>query len=248
MYIFGNWKMYLDEYESEKLADELSSLDMSKTACKVAVFPNALAFSSVREKLKDSAIRLGAQNVAWAPKGAYTGATSALLYKESDAHYALIGHSERRHIFGESNEAVRRKFEACLDVGLHAVLCIGETKEDRDEGKLQYRLKKQLSSAMEGLEINPENCIIAYEPVWAIGTGNPCTPADAQDVCGWIQQEIKQYVSGDVAVLYGGSVSPSNVEQYLNCDDIDGVLVGGASTKIESLSSLIESATKVCHI
>ena len=238
-YIFGNWKMYLDLNESKALAEAMVGESFDSEKVSVAIFPSALALSRVEEITRESKISVGAQDVYWTPKGAYTGAVSALMYKSAGCKYALVGHSERRHVFGETDEDARKKIEACLDAGLTPVVCIGETKEEKDEGKRQYRLKKQLMKAFEGLKINGGSVMVAYEPVWAIGTGDPCNPADADDVHGWIKGELKQYFDKEISVLYGGSVNETNAKDYVVYETIDGLLVGGASTKLESLKALI---------
>jgi len=243
-YIFGNWKMYLNTQQSIDLARTLAEKIEARGDVSLAVFPNTLAFYGVAAELQKSPIATGAQNVAWTPQGAYTGATSAFMFKDAGATYALVGHSESRHIFGETNEEVRKKLEACIDEGLVPVLCIGETQEDRDAGKTQYRLKKQLMKALEGLSLNGSGLIIAYEPVWAIsksGVGEPCLPPDAEDVQGWIKGEIKNYLSQEIPVIYGGSVKADNVADYMHQKSVDGVLVGNASTKADSFISLIQN-------
>ena len=239
-YIFANWKMYLDLNESIKLAEELTKEKFDAEKVTVAIFPSALALSKVEEITRELKIAVGAQDIYWISKGAYTGAVSALMYKTAGCKYALVGHSERRHVFGETDDDVRKKIEACLDAGLVPVVCIGETKEEKDGGKREYRLKKQILKAFDGLKINGGNVIVAYEPVWAIGTGDPCNPADADDVHGWIKGELKQYFDKEISVLYGGSVNETNAKDYVAYDTIDGLLVGGASTKLESLKTLIK--------
>ena len=238
-YIFGNWKMYLGFDESNILVHALLQQKYVADNMCIAIFPSALAIREVAMAAQDTPIAVGAQNVNWNPKGAYTGEVSAHMFKDVGCTYALIGHSERRHIFGESNEDVRKKLEACVDVGLIPELCIGETKEDREAGKTQYRLKKQLMKALDGLDMRGGQLIIAYEPVWAIGTGDACLPDDARDVIGWIREEVKLYQSGIVPVLYGGSVSGDNVVSYVSQTEIDGVLVGGASSTYDTFSTLI---------
>lgn len=243
-YLYANWKMYLDVVESVKLAEGIKKIP-SVSGYEVMVFPSALAFTSVYDVLKDSNIRVGAQNVAWVPKGAYTGAVSALLFKEAGASHALVGHSERRHIFGERSEAVRKKAEACIDAGLVPVVCIGETQEDKEEDKRMYRLKKQMKTSCEGLPESGKGYMVAYEPVWAVGTGNPCSPADAEDVIGWIKLELKDYTDKAIAVLYGGSVTPDNVSSYCKLDSVDGVLVGSAMAKLESFEAMMEELREI---
>jgi triosephosphate isomerase len=242
-YIFANWKMYLDYFEAQKLANDLAQEKFDENKVELAVFPNAINFAETAKIFADSSIAVGAQSVNWTPQGAYTGAVSAFLFKQAGARYALVGHSERRHIFGESDGDTRQKVEACFNEGIIPVLCVGETAEDLAENKREYRLKKQLSKVFENLELTGD-IIIAYEPVWAIGgsgEGKPCTPADADDVHGWIKNEIKQYTNKEIPVLYGGSVNAKNVLSYVEREVIDGVLVGNASTKFDEFLALIRA-------
>ena len=235
--------MYLDTEESLALSESISSLSLPRET-EGAVFPTSLSFSAVWEKLANSAWCLGAQNVSWMAKGAYTGAVSALIFKDAGAKYALVGHSERRYIFGERDVDVRKKIEAGLEAGLIPVLCVGETKEDKDAGKRQYRLKKQLFTALADLSLNDRSIIVAYEPVWAIsqgGKGEACAPADAEDVQGWIKLEMRQYSRQTIPVLYGGSVNPNNAGSYLALSSVDGLLVGSAATTLESVRSLLQA-------
>lgn len=155
----------------------------------------------------------------------------------------LAGHSERRHIFGESDADVRKKIDACLDAGLVPVICIGETKQEKENGKREYRLKKQLMIAFEGLELSAKRrAMIAYEPVWAIGTGDACAPADADDIHGWIRMELKKYTGTTVPILYGGSVDEKNMNEYLSLPTVDGLLIGSASARKTSLSAILRAA------
>lgn len=240
-HIFANWKMYLDFDESVSLAQGLAKENFDTNKVNLAVFPSSLALKQVMTEFAGSSFAVGPQNISWTPKGAYTGAVSALMYKDIGCRYALVGHSERRYIFGESNDDVRKKLEACLDADLIPVLCIGETEQDKKDGKTQYRLKKQLMKALEGLDLGGKELIVAYEPVWAIGTGNPCNPVDADDIQGWLKQELKQYTEAEAPVLYGGSVDAENVVSYVSLETVDGVLVGGASSKLEGFVELIRN-------
>jgi len=233
--------MYLDFDESCILANQLLSESFDAQKVSLALFPNFLAVSELVKIFRDTPIAVGAQTCAWAPKGAYTGAVSALLLKEVGCRYVLVGHSERRYIFGESGDDVRKKLEAALDAGLLPVLCIGETEADLKEEKREYRLKKQLLKALDGLDLSGRALMVAYEPVWAIGSGRPCLPADADDIHGWIKLELKQYSGQDIPVLYGGSVEAHNVVEYVARETIDGVLVGGASAKFETFLPLIRA-------
>lgn len=222
------------------MAQALAEENFDKEKNEIAVFPSTLAAREVTLCLNGSGIAVGAQDVAWVPKGAYTGAVSAHMFKATGCKYALVGHSERRYVFNESDDDARKKIEACLDAGLIPVVCVGETQEDLNENKREYRLKKQLMKAFDGLQINGGKVLVAYEPVWAIGSGKPCSPDEADSVQGWIKMELKQYLKQEIPVLYGGSVNPENVVSYVARDVIDGVLVGGASTKLDSFLKLIK--------
>jgi len=240
-YIFANWKMYLDFDESNILINGLLQEKFDTEKVDLAVFPSTLALREVVMSTNDTEFSVGAQNVAWVEKGAYTGAVSAQMFADVGCGYALVGHSERRHIFNETNDAVRKKIEACLEINLIPVVCIGETGEDLENGKREYRLKKQLMKAFENLELNGGKVMVAYEPVWAIGTGKACDPKTADEVHTWIKTELKQYFETDIPVLYGGSVKAENVVSYVALDTIDGVLVGGASAKLDSFTELIRA-------
>lgn len=244
-YIFANWKMYLDFDESNILINGLLQEKFDVEKVNLAVFPSTLALREVVMATENSEFSVGAQNVSWVPKGAYTGAVSAQMFSDVGCRYSLVGHSERRYIFGETNEDVRKKIEACLNANLIPVVCIGETAEDLELGKRDYRLKKQLMKAFDGLELDGGKVIVAYEPVWAIGTGKPCSPIDAQNTHDLIKLELKQYFDGNIPVLYGGSVNEKNVVSYVERDAIDGVLVGGASAKLDTFVALIKAVEDI---
>lgn len=242
-YIFVNWKMYLGVKESIALAIAMSASYRRSEKAEIALFPTALAMTGVIAACKKKKIPVGAQNCAWTPAGAYTGAVSARMFRAVGCKYALVGHSERRHIFGESDSAVRNKIEACLSAGIVPVVCIGETKEEKDAGKREYHLKKQLMAALQNLVIpRAGRVMIAYEPVWAIGTGDACLPADADDAHHFIRREGSAYTSERMPILYGGSVDVKNAASYLALPSVDGLLVGGASTKKDSLLGIIRAA------
>lgn len=239
-YIFGNWKMYLDESESILLAESLKDSLKVPEGISCAVFPHTLAFARVRDILETSVIAVGAQNASWVPKGAYTGAVSAELFHLARAQYILVGHSERRYIFGEHDDDVRKKLDACIDAEVTPVVCIGETKADREEMKAEYRVKKQIMKLFEGLQSTDVPIMVAYEPVWAIGTGESCDPLEAVRMITLIKAEIAGYYQKSVPVLYGGSVDEKNASSYVSHGIIDGVLVGSASTTHERFSALVE--------
>jgi triosephosphate isomerase (TIM) len=241
-YIFANWKMYLDFAESMILANQLAGETFNAEKLQIGLFPSSLAFTEVEKLFRESSIVVGAQDVSWSPKGAYTGAVSAELFSQAGAQYALVGHSERRHVFGESDSDIKKKFEACLNAGIIPILCIGETKDDLDNNKREYRLKKQLM-ALEGVS-SDSHFFVAYEPVWAIGTGEACDYIMAAQMHDMVKTEVAKYTSKEIPVLYGGSVNAENVISYLPHGSIDGFLVGGASSKFESFSSLLSTVEK----
>ncbi len=247
-YIFGNWKMYLSHKEAITLAVRLKDISYDVSEVTVGVFPSLLSLVGVKNTLAHTAITIGAQHVAWTPVGPYTGAVSAALVHDVGATHTLVGHSERRHIFGESNDNIRKRVEAAIVAGLIPVLCIGETQEDLAQGKREYRLKKQLMKALAGLDIAPDGLIVAYEPVWAIShgsNGKPCMPADTEEVHVWIKKELEEYNLQRVPVLYGGSVNAENVVSYMSLPSVDGVLVGSASTKGDVFSTIIAAGASM---
>jgi triosephosphate isomerase (TIM) len=239
-YIFANWKMYLNFEESNILLHQLLQDELANREGLV-IFPSSLATPDLIKGTESTDITIGAQNVAWTQKGAYTGAVSAEMYADAGCTHALVGHSERRYIFGETNEDIRKKMEACIDAKLTAVLCVGETEEDKKEDKRQYRIKKQLLRALEGLEFNEGQVIIAYEPVWAIGSGETCDVNTVDSVSTFIKEEVAALTNKKIPVLYGGSIDADNVVPYASSSNIDGILVGGASAKFESFKNILSA-------
>ncbi|MDD4477127.1 MAG: triose-phosphate isomerase [Patescibacteria group bacterium] len=248
IYLFANWKMYLDYDESNILANALASEAKNfDKRIKMAIFPSALSFYPVAQVFRDVGIGIGAQNVYWVDKGGYTGEVSANMYKEAGCEYALVGHSERRHLFGESLEETEKKFEAVLAAGLTPVLCVGETSAEKKNGITERVVKNQLESALKKISWpKGKEIIIAYEPVWAIGTGDACDPEEAQKIQEIIKETVKKTVpkAGYVAALYGGSVDGKNIGAFLAKSAIDGVLVGGASAKLKSWLEIIKESVK----
>lgn len=243
-YIFGNWKMYLDFDESNILAHALLREKFDAEKVNLAIFPSTLAIREVIMGMEGSVFSVGSQNVSWVAKGGYTGAVSAQMFQDIGCEYALVGHSERRHIFGETDEDVKKKLQACLEIGLTPVLCVGETKEEKANGERNNCLQKQLN-VLEGLDLENKDIIIAYEPVWAIGTGDACDSGEAEQVHYWIKNELKQYTDKIIPVIYGGSAKAENVVSYLSLPAIDGVLVGAASTKLETFVPLIKKVEEM---
>ena len=252
VYLFANWKMYLDLEESHSLSKLIKkqAKKMSKNI-KMVVFPSALSFSSVAQTFSAVGIDLGSQNIHSEDRGGFTGEVSALMYKKSGAKYALVGHSERRHLFHETNHDVRQKMEAAIAVGLVPVLCVGETAQERENGKTEETIEIQIRSALHMLNWNKnKKLIIAYEPVWAISKGTSqqeagkhCDYFEAQRLHKFIKKLVSQLSKSiELTVLFGGSVRPNTVKEYLNQPDIDGVLVGAASTKLDSWLEIVHNA------
>lgn len=245
-YLFANWKMYLDLAESVSLAAALKKEEANfASKVKMALFPSALAMNEVAKVMQGSQTAVGAQNVHWVDKGGYTGEVSAPMYAAVGGQYVLVGHSERRHLFHETNHEVRQKIEAVLGAGLTPVVCVGEKTEERDAGKTLEVVEIQLRAAFDGLTWPAgRELVVAYEPVWAIGTGNACDPGEAEKVHQYIYNLMGKLMPGIIPVLlYGGSVRPNNVADYLHQEHVQGVLVGGASAKLESWMEIVKVCT-----
>ena len=245
-YLFANWKMYLDLAESVNLATALKKEEAGfADKVKMVLFPSALAMNEVAKVMRGAVTAVGAQNVHWVDKGGYTGEVSAPMCAAAGSQYALVGHSERRHLFHETNHEVRQKIEAVLGAGLTPVLCAGEKTEERDAGKTLEAVEIQLRAAFDGLTWPAgRELIVAYEPVWAIGTGNACDPAEAEKAHKYINDLMGELMPGIIPVLlYGGSVRPNNVADYLRQEHVQGVLVGGASAKLESWVEIVKVCT-----
>lgn len=242
-FIAGNWKLHHAPAATTRFfADFLPRIETTRPGT-LAFFPPSISLAAARAAVSERAgILLGVQNVYWEEKGAFTGEISAPLAREAGAQLALVGHSERRHVFGETNGETARKVEAVLAAGLHAVLCVGETLDQREAGRAAAVVEEQLSAALEGLETPRMTAIsIAYEPVWAIGTGRTATPADASEMHAFIRRFLRDDLGSaadDMAILYGGSVKPDNARELLTAPEIDGVLVGGASLEPDSFASI----------
>ena len=246
MYIFANWKAYLDFDESNILLSQLlQDEEFISGNNDIVLFPSLLSFCEIEKGLQDIPVTLGAQHVAWTPKGAYTGSVSAFHVKEAGGAYALVGHSERRHIFGETLEDTKERFFACIDAGLIPVLCVGETKAELDAGKREQVLTEQIGSILSDDRISAtNNFMIAYEPVWAIsgsGSGQACDPAEEEKTLYWIKQYVHGLLKKRVEVLYGGSVHAENVVSYTSLPSIDGFLIGSAASKYDTFHALLEN-------
>ena len=233
MLIAGNWKMYKGQAETAEFCIELKRSLADVEAVDVAVCPPFPSLAVAVQILAGTDIAVAAQNVHWEEEGAFTGEVSAPMLRELGVYGAIVGHSERRQLFGETDEGVGRRTRAALDAGLSVIACVGETEEERERRETEDVLRRQLSV----LEAE-DNLVIAYEPVWAIGTGKTATPE--------IAEEAHEFIKGllDVPVLYGGSVKPENAEELLSLPAVDGALVGGASLDVESFASICLSASR----
>lgn len=245
--IIGNWKMHKTVEEATAFARELSGIlkDIPKDRS-VGVAPTSLVLSNVINTLKDSPIQVGAQSGYPEDKGAYTGQVSMSMIKATGADFVLIGHSEQRQYFGETDESVRRRVEVALRVGLLPVVCVGETLEEREGGKMEQVLKRQIGQGLKDITLKSgEDLILAYEPVWAIGTGKTATVEMAQAAHAFARSVLKDLLGNELAnmisIQYGGSVKPDNARQLLGQADIDGLLVGGASLERDSFVAIARS-------
>ena len=248
--IAGNWKMNNDVAAAAALADALvAAIPAAPEGVEVLVCPPAVDLTTVAAKLEGSDIKLGAQNAYYKASGAYTGETSPAMVKSTGATYCIIGHSERREYFQETDEDENLKAKALIAEGIVPVFCCGEALEVREAGNQVEFVVAQIKAGLAGLELTcPCQLVIAYEPIWAIGTGKTATAADAQEVCGAIRATLVEMFGEELAsgirVLYGGSANPSNIAGFLAEEDVDGALVGGASLKAESFSAMVEAAGK----
>lgn len=241
--IAGNWKMNKTLDEAIKLANDIKNGERKENVEAVLCVP-FINLTEVKKVIEGTDIKLGAQNVHWEDSGAYTGEVSPTMLKSIGIDYVIIGHSERRQYFNETDEIVNKKMKAALNHGLKPILCVGETLEEREKGIEKDVVKNQIIKAFDGLEEKEaSNVVIAYEPIWAIGTGKTASSEDANEMLGFIRQTIGDIYTKDlennIRILYGGSVKPANVKDFMAQDEIDGALVGGASLKGEDFLSLI---------
>lgn len=230
--IAGNWKMHKGPEAARKFCREFAQV-MPTGGGTIIIFPPHISLGVVRAGLAEHNVGIGVQNIHWEDQGAFTGETSAAMAREAGARYVLVGHSERRHVFGETDQETARKVAATRQAGLTPVLCVGETLDERNAGRLEEVILRQLDAGIEGLsDADLGHLLLAYEPVWAIGTGETATPQDAADAHGRLRDRLRERIgqaAAAVPILYGGSVKPDNAAELLAADDVDGVLVGGAS-------------------
>ena len=241
--IAGNWKMFKTMAEAKAFAEEFKKLYVSSDV-QVAVCAPYTQLMTLKEAFAGTDIKVGAQNMHFEDEGAYTGEISASMLKEIGVDYCIIGHSERRQYFGETDETVNLKLKKAFAEGILPIMCVGESLEERDAERAFEVVKSQLVKGLEGIEeACIEKLVIAYEPIWAIGTGRTATPEQANEMCGFIRDIIEELygeVAGDkVIIQYGGSVKPANATEIMNMEEIDGALVGGASLKAEDFIQIV---------
>ena len=247
--IVGNWKMNKTIREAVDLVSALKPLMADVSDVEIGVAPPFTALASVRDEIGQNNILLGAQDVFWEPAGAFTGEISPSMLKDAGCHFVIVGHSERRQYFRETDAEVNQKIKAVLDEELFSVVCVGESLEQKDSGQASSVVESQIRGCFRGLPSRDmERIVIAYEPVWAIGTGKTATPQTAEEMHGEIRAIVEEMFGGDTAggirIQYGGSVSPDNIEDLMREPDIDGALVGGASLKAESFSRIVKHTKK----
>ncbi len=245
--IAGNWKMHNDLTESQNLISKLTAgLSSEEVNCEVIICPPYTSLSEASSLIKGTKVKLGAQNMHFEEQGAFTGEISAKMLKSVGCEYVILGHSERRSIFGETDEIINKKIKKALASDLKPIFCVGETLEQREKGITKDVIKIQVINGLKDLTAaDLTKIIIAYEPVWAIGTGKTASPAQAEEVHEFIRDIIKENFSADVAeniiIQYGGSVKPENAVELMSQNDIDGALIGGACLKADSFISIIKS-------
>jgi len=245
--VAGNWKMNGDLVMTSELIDEIASGHADYDACEVLICPPFPLLARAANKIQNTPILLGAQNLSEYDSGAYTGEVSASMLADIGCQYVIIGHSERRAIMLETNKMIRDKFNAAIDSNLIPILCVGETLEQKNQELTMEVIKEQLSSVMDDNIESMANAIIAYEPVWAIGTGLTATPEEAQSIHRFIRgiiSSISQEIADKIQILYGGSVNGGNAKGLFSMPDIDGGLIGGASLTASDFLSIVKATNK----
>ena len=248
-FIAGNWKMYKTIPEAVEMVKALKEASSEQIEAELVVIPPMTVLSEVKKAIEGSQVKLGAQNMYWEDEGAFTGEISAPMLKDAGCEYAVIGHSERRQYFGETDETVNKKIKAALAHDLIPIMCIGESLDEREKGKTIEKVEDQINAGLEGLgkdEIS--RLIIAYEPIWAIGTGLTATPSQAEEVHIFIREKLAEKYGNETAscaiILYGGSVKPASTYELLKEKNINGALVGGASLEADSFIQIATEAIR----
>ncbi|MGM9619448.1 MAG: triose-phosphate isomerase [Oscillospiraceae bacterium] len=247
--IAGNWKMNKTASETKKFAEELKPILPKAKRCEVVVCVPACNLSAAVRAFRDMRVSVGAENLFYEKSGAYTGEVSAEMLKDLGVKYVIIGHSERRQYFGETDITVNKKVHAALEAGLYPIICVGESLEEREMGITLERITLQLKAALAGVSSEKiRKCVIAYEPIWAIGTGHTATAAQAAEVCNAIRAIIRSMhgarTARSVTIQYGGSMNPGNARELLAQQDIDGGLIGGASLAADKFAAVISAANQ----
>ena len=245
--IAGNWKMFKTIQETiefcQGLKEELKTLGHKAQKVEVAIAPPFTALAAAAQALKGSSIFVSAQDVFWEESGAYTGEVSPKMLVDVGCRFSIVGHSERRQFFHETDESVNKKAAALMQAKLIPIVCIGETLSERQGGTTFQVIERQTREGLRGLAISPANLVIAYEPVWAIGTGQTATPQQAEEVHAFIRKLVGETFSSELAqgirLLYGGSVKPENIAELMSQTDVDGALVGGASLQVKPFAKII---------
>ena len=241
--VVANWKMHMTLDQASALAEGVVVGCRDIGDADIVLAPPFTALAKVRKEVRESSLRLGAQNLYWEEKGAFTGEVSPVMLKDAGCDYIIVAHSERRQLFGETDKRANRKVLAAPTHGLIPILCVGETDAERDRGVTYVVVDRQVKEALKDVaETQLETIVVAYEPIWAIGTGRTATPAQAEEVHQSIRGQLAKFFSADAAdqvrILYGGSVKPDNVDDLMAEADIDGALVGGASLKADSFNRI----------
>ncbi len=243
--IAGNWKMYKTAAEAQAFARAFLPLVSGVKGVEIVLAPHYLAIRAVADVVRGSGVGVASQNVHFAPEGAFTGEVSAAMVREAGATHAIIGHSERRQYFAETDDSVNRKVKAALSAGLTPIMCLGETLAEREAGRTLEVVDRQLGGGLAGVPAaDAAKAVVAYEPVWAIGTGKTASPAQAQEVHAALRKGLAgmwgDAAAASVRILYGGSVKPDNIDTLMAQPDIDGALVGGASLKADSFARIVK--------
>jgi len=246
----GNWKMNKTAQEASAYAEAfLPHTKNLEKEIEIIICPPFTALSTLSPYFRNSLIKLGAQNMHWEEKGAFTGEVCAPMIKEWGCQYVILGHSERRHIFRETSEEIGKKVKKALEWGINPILCVGETIEEREKGETEKIVEEQLLLGVADIpDTKASSLVVAYEPVWAIGTGKAATPEDAREIISFIRDKLSfrfsSEVSDNIRILYGGSVSPENVLDFLRKEEIDGTLVGGASLDPLKMIKIVEETLR----
>ena len=248
-FIASNWKMYKTVADAERFIGALLPRVAAVDGVDIVICPPFLALQPLVDSARGSQVGIYAQTMHEADEGAFTGEVSPRMLAEIDVAGVVLGHSERRELFGETDRALALKVPAALEAGLTPILCVGETEEERERGETERKLRHQVQEGLEKVPIERlHEVVVAYEPIWAIGTGLTATPEQAQDACAFVRALVEGFdkaAGRAVRVLYGGSVKPDNAEELLALPDVDGALVGGACLEVASFAAIIESAERV---